>query len=79
MTDEHEVRGVRLRDVYRDNGGALWEVVGLCTEPTAIVQNVVTGEKEHHVIGCSNWQSKWQSGPLRAPAPSGLKEEMPND
>lgn len=62
---ESEVRGVRISDVFRDKDGELWEVVGLCTEPTAIVLNVVSGAKEHHVIGCLNWQSKWQSGPLR--------------
>jgi hypothetical protein len=66
MGDSAEVRGVRLRDVYRDKEGALWEVVGLCTEPTAIVQKVTSGEKQTHVIDCLNWQSKWESGPLRA-------------
>lgn len=66
MTEE--VRGVRLGDVFRDTQGQLWEVSGLCVDPTAIVQRVGTDEKETHVIGCLNWQSKWQSGPLRPPS-----------
>lgn len=60
-----EVRGVRLGDVFRDRNGELWEVVGLCFDPTAIVRNVGTDEREQHVVGCMNWQSKWRSGPLR--------------
>lgn len=34
-----EVNGVRLDDVFRDTHGKLWEVVGLCTEPTVTVRN----------------------------------------
>lgn len=68
---EMEVRGVRLSDVFRDEEGDLWEVVGLCTEPTAVVRKVGTDQKEHHVIGCLNWQSKWQAGPLRSAAEGG--------
>ncbi len=62
---ETEVRGVRLLDVFRDEAGELWEVVGLCVEPSAIVRNIETGKREQHVIGCLNWTSKWESGPLR--------------
>lgn len=61
-----EVLGVRLSDVYRDQDGEVWEVVGLCTEPTVVVRHVALGNTEHHVIGCLNWRNKWQSGPLRA-------------
>lgn len=61
-----EVRGVRLQDVFRDKDGELWEVVGLCTDPTAIVSKVGSDEREQHVIGCLNWTSKWKSGPLRS-------------
>lgn len=66
-----EVRGVRLADVFRDKDGELWEVVGICTDPTAIVRHVSSGEHEHHVIGCLNWTSKWQAGPLRPGSESG--------
>lgn len=67
MTDfREEVNGVRLEDVYRDNNGDLWEVIGLCTEPTVEVRKVITGESEHHVIGCLNWEGRWKAGPLRA-------------
>lgn len=60
-----EVRDVRLGDVYRDHEGPLWEVMGLCTEPTASDRLVGTEDSETHVIGCLNWQSKWKHGPLR--------------
>lgn len=62
-----EIRGVRLDDIFRDQDGYLWEVVGICTEPTAIVRKLASGEQEQHVIGCRNWESKWSAGPLRAP------------
>jgi hypothetical protein len=59
MTDE-KVRGVGLGDLYRDKAGRLWEVISLCTEPTATVREVGTSSHtETHVIGCLNWQSKW--------------------
>lgn len=61
-----EVRGVRLGDVFRDDESQLWEVVGICTEPTATVRRVVDSAKETHVIGCLNWESKWKEGPMRA-------------
>ncbi len=60
-----ELRGVRLRDVFRDKKGELWEVIALCDKPQATVRNVATDEREQHVIGCLNWQEKWENGPMR--------------
>lgn len=63
MSDE--VRGVRLRDLYRDADGVLWEVYALCTEPTASLRPVTPtndGQLHHsetHVIGCLNWKGRW--------------------
>lgn len=74
MTTElqtYELRGVRLNDVFRDNEGDLWDVVGLCAEPTVIVRNIASGKTEQHVIGCLNWTSKWKHGPLRPSPESG--------
>lgn len=64
----HELRGVRLGDVYRDKEGDLWEVVGLCDQPQATIRKVGPPEYQHqeqHVIGCPIWEAKWKSGPLR--------------
>lgn len=65
MNEDMEVRGVRLLDVYRAKDGALWEVIALCTEPQATVRKVGTDEREQLVIGCLNWDNKWEKGPLR--------------
>jgi hypothetical protein len=62
---ELEVRGVRLRDVYRDTAGDLWEVVALVTEPQAIFQRVRDGERSTHVVGCPNMTRQFPEGPLR--------------
>lgn len=65
-----ELRGVRIRDLYRDMGDVVWEVVALCDEPTATVRRVDARSSvpETHVIGCLNWTTKWKSGPLRESA-----------
>ncbi len=75
---EPEMRGVRLGDVFRDKEGALWEVVALCDQPQATVRNVTSGDKEQHVIGCLNWDTKWAAGPLREQQHHSTESEAPS-
>jgi hypothetical protein len=65
MTPDYELRGVRLRDVYRDSDGDLWEVIALCDQPQATFRLVGTDTQVEHVIGCRNMVEQFPVGPLR--------------
>lgn len=41
-------------EIYRDDTGALWEVIGYINNPAAILRNVRTDEQHVEVIGCLN-------------------------
>lgn len=65
ISKDYELDGVRLRDVYRDDHGDVWEVVALCDRPTVTLVRVVDGVKAHHVINCPNMRRQFPEGPLR--------------
>lgn len=60
-----ELRGVRLRDVYRDKDGDLWEVVSLCDQPTAGFRRIRDGQQVDHVIDCLNMKTQFPKGGVR--------------
>lgn len=64
-TPDREVLGVRLRDVYRDTAGELWEVVALIDQPQAVFESVRGGVRLTSVIGCPAMREKFPAGPLR--------------
>lgn len=59
---EYELCGVRLRDVYRDRDGELWEVTSLCDKPIAGFTRVKDGKQVDHVIGCPNMKAQFPNG-----------------
>jgi hypothetical protein len=42
------------REVYQDDNGELWMVVGYITKPATILENVKTGVHHVEIIGCLN-------------------------
>ena len=52
-------RGWNRSDVeleqFWERAGEQFRVIGICDEPTVIVENVATGKQEHHAITCLNF------------------------
>ncbi len=65
LDPDYELRGVRLRDVYRDKDGELWEVIALCDQPQVELRLVGADLTVSHVIGCANMQNQFPGKPLR--------------
>ena len=39
---------------FVDNNNALWQMIGYCPEPTVIMMNMVTKEKDFIISDCPN-------------------------
>jgi hypothetical protein len=39
----------------QDKDGNVWEVIAFITHPAVEIENVKTGERQIHVIGCLNY------------------------
>lgn len=39
---------------YVDDNNYVWQMIGWCSEPTAILMNLATKEKEHIIPSCLN-------------------------
>ncbi len=47
---------VELSDHWRKpQDGSVWMTVGICDEPTIVIQDMVSGAREHHVISSRNF------------------------
>lgn len=53
------VHDARPGDVYRDGQGLLWEVIGVCQEPTVIVERLY---KMEEAISRNGEQSRMSGG-----------------
>lgn len=42
---------------YVDDNNYVWQMIGWCSEPTAILMNLATKEKEYIIPSCLNAQS----------------------
>jgi hypothetical protein len=61
-SDINVLAGVRLTDVYRDQNGDLWEVIGLCDQPQATFRRTKDGKQVSHIIDCLNMKTQFPNG-----------------
>jgi len=43
--------------LLQDKDGNVWEVIAFITDPSVEMENIKTGQREIHVIGCLNYHS----------------------
>ena len=46
-----------IGNYYVDDNNYIWQMIGWCPEPTAILMNLATKEKEYIIPSCLNAQS----------------------
>ena len=46
-----------IMNYYVDKNNSVWQMIGWCPEPTAVLMNLVTKEKIHLIPSCLNAQS----------------------
>jgi len=65
------VHSAKLNDLYADEGGKLWRVVGLCGEPTVTVQEIesetpLTPVRQSGGVSGAMWLGFKKLGPVEA-------------
>lgn len=72
----------KLDDIYQDELGALYRVIGFQPNPTVIVERTTDNKRSTHAIGCRNAEMFTRIGTLARPmnadnAPRGDEEIEP--